>query len=219
MVELNSLKKPNIAPVVKPPPDELVIKVANCMIDHGYRFSDVTLKVLTDYLAGKALFLAGDVGTGKSFFFKALSEYINGYEKGTCRPIHPYQFAVIRTGLASTMTAEALRVFLLRHSDFDLVVDDLGTENQTSEYGSKYEVLEMIFQMRESAKGRTHFTTNLTEKMLLDRYGVRITDRAHTMGYYRFTGKSMRTADSPTMRLTCSDDYRVFGIWEKKKEN
>lgn len=46
---------------------------AKAMISKGYEITSRTLEVLADYLKGYNIWLCGNVGTGKTFFFETMS--------------------------------------------------------------------------------------------------------------------------------------------------
>lgn len=76
----------------------------------------------------------------------------------------------------------------------DLIIDDLGTEEETSSsFGNKTDVMRRTIEKRYTVfpRWKTHFSTNLTEAELQARYGLRVWSRLNEM----CTFVSMRSAD------------------------
>lgn len=75
----------------------------------------------------------------------------------------------------------------------DVVFDDIGVEVIANDWGRKFELVPWLVDKRVRARGRTHFTTNLSPDQLLERYGVRTVDRMHELAtVIEFKGKSHR---------------------------
>ena len=151
----------------------------------GYRHTEATLEALRLYLAGYGLLLMGGVGTGKTFFFRAVGNVLAA--NGKARPtIYPMMDTVGRK-------VEEVREFFMATSREELVLDDIGAEPTFNEYGNRWDILPWLLEMRLAATGRTHFTTNLSKDELEKRYGARTVDRLHEMAAsVTFTGKSNR---------------------------
>lgn len=215
MLDAKTLPQPKERDTTITASDEDVRKVATWMVGWGYRFSDASVMALTNIMSNRSVMLFGECGTGKSLFFKALSEYTEGWERGTCLPIHPYKIAVIRIGAASIRPAKELEEFLVMHERWQLVVDDIGTENTSMEYGCRYEVLDMILQYRDYSEESTHFITNCGEEGLFKRYGDRVIDRLHFCEPIVFPGTSSRQSQGK-IPISSTDWHRVFGIWRPK---
>ena len=203
--------------------DEEVAKVAKKMIEWGYRLSNPSGKALTEVMSNHSVMIFGKCGTGKSLFFKALSEYTTGvYDNKTGILIHPYKFAVIRMGIASNRPLRDLDLFLDCHAKWNLVVDDIGSEYGSMDYGTQYEALATILENRDYSDACTHFISNLNENELMERYGARILDRLQYTEPIVFPGASYRKSQG---KVTSSNEdwYRVFGIWQppqtQKKED
>ena len=151
----------------------------------GYRHSEATLGALRLYLAGYGLLLMGGVGTGKTFFFRALGNVLAA--NGKARPtIYPMMDTVGRK-------VEDVRAFFMDAARDEVVLDDIGAEPTFNEYGNRWDILPWLLEMRMAASGRTHFTTNLSPAELEKRYGARTVDRLHEMAAsVAYTGKSNR---------------------------
>lgn len=151
----------------------------------GYRHSEESLEALRLYLAGYGLFLFGNVGTGKTFFFRAVGDVLA--RNGKPRPVvYPMMDTV-------GQKVEDLRAFFMDAARDDVVLDDIGSEPTFNEYGNRWDVLPWLLEMRLASSGRTHFTTNLSPAELSKRYGARTVDRLHEMACdVTFKGKSNR---------------------------
>jgi len=138
----------------------LNIDIFNCMVKY---ISEVKL----DYRI-KGLFLFGSVGTGKSFAAKMISTSYR-LQFYTCRDLQdkyencPEHFWEI-----------------IRERK-EIVIDDLGTEDERNDYGTKFELMEMALDERhkifESMGIRTIITTNLSPEDIEERYSPRIYSR------------------------------------------
>ncbi len=148
---------------------------ANAMAAHGYRHSVESLEALRLYLAGYGLLLMGGVGTGKTHFFRTLGRALAARGRGDEAPVvRPMVDTVGRR-------VDEVRALFAESARRDVVLDDVGAEPVFNEYGSRWDVLPWIVEMRLAASGRTHFTTNLAPKELERRYGARTVDRMHEM--------------------------------------
>lgn len=72
---------------------------------------------------------------------------------------------------------------------FDTIIDDLGTEEREYlTFGNRRDVMDEVLSARylifEKRRIKTHFTTNLNDKMLYDRYGERIYSRLCEMCHF-----------------------------------
>lgn len=145
----------------------------------GYQPSEQSLFALLDYLKGYGLFLMGDVGTGKTMFFRCLKSDIK-------------IFSLLR------LMAKPLNDItqLLEDLQFDeVVIDDIGAEPVYNNYGSRLDLLPWVVEQRYESNMRTHFTTNLSAEELKNRYGVRVLDRLKELSQpHFFSGKSRRKA-------------------------
>ena len=200
----------NVKPRVS---DEEVLAVANGMAAKGYRFSAASTHALTEVLSGNSVFIYGFCGTGKSLFFKMLSEYSNGINNSTGRPIHPYTFAVVRLGLAAAHSVKEVEEFVNFHDGRPLILDDLGSEAMSSEYGRTMEMADIILQLREFTDKPTHIISNFNGEQLVKRYGVRVVDRMrHSVPMINF-GNDTSRAPQGKIPLASTDWYRMFGFW------
>ena len=219
MLDFDSMPLPKVKEPSPLVPDEEVAKVAKKMIEWGYRLSNPSGKALTEVMSNHSVMLFGNCGTGKSLFFKALSEYTTGvYDNRTGNMVHPYKFAVIRMGIASNRPLKELETFLDCHIRWNLVVDDIGSEYPSVDFGTKYEALGTILENRDYSDACTHFISNLNEKEIQERYGDRILDRLHYTEPIVFPGTSYRCSQSKVTNRN-EDWFRVFGIWQPPKND
>lgn len=156
---------------------DVIQATAAKMTARGYRFAEHSLEALHRYLQGYALLLSGEVGTGKTFFFRALN---------------PDIVVVSLVGLSGWKLDE-VAAMLGSYREREVLIDDVGAEPQMSEFGVRQESLPFILERRQSCKRRTHFTTNLSAAAIQSRYGVRVIDRLYGLAFpVRFTGGSLR---------------------------
>ena len=161
---------------------------ADAMARRGYRHSEETLAALRDWMEGRGLILRGGVGSGKTSVFRALRHPMSQREgdRGGTIAVFPMMDVVGRTVQDVRETMEQL-------AESEVVLDDVGAEPAFNDFGSRFEMLPWLVEMRLRSKAKTDFTTNLTGEELRGRYGMRTVDRMHELAAaHRFTGKSMR---------------------------
>ena len=152
---------------------------------HGYRHTEESLEALRLYLAGYGLLLMGGVGTGKTYFFRAVGAVLRSM--GRTRP------AIFTMMDTVGRKVDDVREYFNEMSAQEMVLDDIGAEPTFNEYGNRWDILPWLLEMRIAASGRTHFTTNLTPEELEKRYGARTVDRLHEMAAsVTYTGRSNR---------------------------
>lgn len=129
----------------------------------------------------KGLLLYGPNGTGKT---TAIRPYQNG------------KWA--ETSIRLTMLVQQHgRSYLQKYVMHDMIIDDLGREDATvKSFGDEVNVMHDLIFIRYQAfmNGyKTHFTTNLNWKELVERYGIAIADRIKEMTQpIEFLGDSLR---------------------------
>ena len=165
--------------------EELTTYAAN-MARRGYVPCAASLAALEKYLQGYGLWLSGDVGTGKTMFFKVLPVFQTSRNREMER-------VTLSMGGILDWTVEDLSAFLTANEGNELVLDDLGREPQFVEYGKRFEILPWIIEKRMGVTARTHFTTNFPKKYFDERYGYGLFDRMRSMAFHvRFEGESNR---------------------------
>lgn len=147
---------------------------------YDYENKDSVYKAIQDISTDKfGVTLLGNPGSGKTFLFEIMQRITH--------PQDPHFF----------IRANTLDVVLqfnqkeIGHTVFDkwqtknVLFDDLGTEHDGKHYGEKVNVFEKFIQFRYELfreKGlKTHFTTNLTNAELLEKYGLRCHTRLMEM--------------------------------------
>jgi len=149
----------------------LVQMIAGQMAKRGYDMSPKAIEIVTDYLKGYNLWLCGNVGVGKTYFFDVMSR-VRQEEKG----LPP----IVKLSMIETMgwTMEMAREWVMSHNDDDILLDDVGSEPVMNSYGVKAELFPYLLEKRmQITRKRTHITSNLGAKDILSRYDVRVSDR------------------------------------------
>ena len=183
-----ALARPACADVIVRP--EAVRARALEMARAGYRPTEASLVALERYIQGYGLWLSGDVGTGKTMFF---------------RHLHPLNVRIARSGRVPSvvifpmvrtleMGVAALRDWLDDNACNEVVLDDIGAEPVFNHFGGKFDILPYILDKRQESPCRTHATSNLNARAINARYGdERILDRFSEMFVQiPFKGQSMR---------------------------
>ena len=143
---------------------------ANIMASFGYEFSPGTLSILADYLKGYNLWLCGNVGTGKTFFFDCVSKM---RRKRGCEPL--VKLSMIET---QGWTMEDARRWADETRDYDVVIDDVGREPKMKSYGQEAEVFPYLLEKRmQLSNQRTHLTSNYGILDIKKRYLEPVADR------------------------------------------
>lgn len=148
-----------------------VENVAKLMTSKGYVFTQKTLEILADYLKGYNIWLCGNVGVGKTFFFDCMSRVRRDWRG--LDPIH-------KLSMIETMgwTMEEAREWANDHEGDDVLIDDVGTEPEMNNYGVKAELFPYLLERRmQNFRRRTHLTSNLGPSDILKRYDRRVSDR------------------------------------------
>ena len=136
------------------------------------------------YDLNKGLWLAGDIGTGKTLMIQILIELFRYSDK----IIAPYSAIEIVELFRSGLPRE--RIFIS-----PLFIDDLGAEEpEVKVFGNVYKPLYEILNRRYMSKRFLMFiTTNLAPTQIEKRYGDRFRDRINEMfNVVKLTGKSRR---------------------------
>ena len=168
---IERLAKEMVAPVKTPNVTVAAVEeMAKKMISVGYEMTQGSLSILADYLKGYNLWLCGNVGVGKTFFFDCISRIRR--EKGL--------YPIIKLSMIETMAwkMDDARDWVEEAEDRDVLIDDVGTEPEMSSYGMKAELFPYLLEKRmQNTRRRTHMTSNLGSRDILKRYDVRVSDR------------------------------------------
>ena len=147
-----------------------------------------------DGTSRKGLFLRGDVGIGKTFGLQLLAARF-GWKFVTARDVEGF----FRTQPDYTKWVEYCRAADFFGRGKELVIDDLGTENEDfMQYGQRANPLAELLEKRYNLsfhrdRVRTIVTSNLTDQQLKDRYGFRVFDRLREMfAVVTVKGESLR---------------------------
>lgn len=170
----------------------IVQLVAGQMAKRGYEMSAKAIEIVTDYLKGYNLWLCGNVGVGKTYFFDVMSRVRQ--EEKSLPPIA--KLSMIET---TGWTMDLAREWVEDHLDDDVLLDDVGSEPVMNSYGVKAELFPYLLENRmKNARKRTHITSNLGPKDILARYDVRVSDRFVQMfKFEKFDAKKSRRETRP----------------------
>lgn len=146
---------------------EQLLAKAKAMAGRGFDHSAKTLEVLEAYLQGYGVLLSGGVGVGKSYFFEC---------------VEPEPLPVLSFNSCSLWKFDAISEWLNENRNRDIVLDDIGWDAERgNNYGTKFEVLQIVLDERLRQNGRTHITTNLTNDELIARYDAHLIDRIYQL--------------------------------------
>lgn len=125
---------------------------------------------------GKGLALFGSIGRGKtvinSFIWPVL------FQRNFSKKLHPIS--------ATEWKKEDVEKWAF-------IIDDIGTEFIVNTFGSKMDMVEFAINNAEHHTKLLFLTGNLTEKELIERYGIRTYDRIKRLcNIVVFSGKSLR---------------------------
>lgn len=142
---------------------------AKNMAGQGYDLNADTLGMLVDYLKGYNLWLCGNVGVGKTFFFECISKVRASMGYST----------LVKLSMIETQgwTMDNAREWIADNDDRDVVIDDVGTEPLMKSYGQEAELFPYLLEKRMQLSRRTHLTSNLGIIDIKKRYGERVADR------------------------------------------
>lgn len=148
----------------------IVERYAKLLAENGYEINADSVGMLADYLKGYNLWVCGNVGVGKTYFFDSINKIRKNLGYG---PI--YKLSMLET---QGMKMEDVSEWLEYRVGSDILLDDVGAEPEMVSYGMKAEVFPYILEMRMKISGRrTHITSNLGPADILKRYDRRVSDR------------------------------------------
>ena len=154
--------------------DSVLEEWAKRISAQGYEFTEETLQILKHYLQGYNLWLYGNVGVGKTYFFDCINKIKRARDSAR----------IIKLSMIETQgwTMEDAAEWARDYADADVVIDDVGAEPLLNHYGEKIEVFPYLLEKRMSrTRCRTHMTSNLSAKDILKRYDRRVADRIAQM--------------------------------------
>lgn len=168
---------------------EALSRNANEMLTKGYLPNESSIAALEAYMMGFNLWLSGDVGTGKTFFFRAAPVFI---PPSGCASTPRRVFVDMATDFEGMELSE-IREYLYDHRFDELVLDDVGNEGTVNSYGNRREILPFILSERSKVGPCTHLTTNHEKKFFDERYGYGFFDRLRSSAFFvKFRGISRR---------------------------
>lgn len=168
--------------------------------DRDVEFQDISgteieekIRKTVDWMTGPprrtCLMMQGTIGSAKTVLFSALSQLyrIGNYDLYCASAQKVYELFCQQHLLANSFFTE------LKNKKI-LFIDDLGEEPCRCQlYGIDYTPMQMVLSYRYEKRLLTVITTNLSDKMICERYGERITDRlAEMCTILRFSRESYR---------------------------
>ena len=135
----------------------------------------------------KGIFLVGGVGVGKTVFMMIMRQLLSMKERYVVKPCQQIALEYIDKGTSVLMRYGRNYV---DHVDINTInraycFDDLGAEEATKHYGNDANVMAQIIQMRynifQSRRVMSHFTSNLTADQIDVYYGARVKSRLREM--------------------------------------
>lgn len=150
--------------------------------------------LLLDGTARKGLMLKGECGIGKTLGAECLAAIFK------MPVLVPENFASDFKNLDGNL--DALEKNVLTGYDYferpqNIVIDEIGSQDKVRNFGESADIMATVLDMRYRAFLKygvlTIVTTNLTDREILNRYGLRIDDRLAEMFYIRrVSGISLR---------------------------
>lgn len=161
--------------------NEAILKNMCCYFTNDNRF-------LTDESRNfqKGILLSGDVGVGKSHLMRAFinnpkQAYIVKSVKKIAMEYKQKDNDMATLQAHSKINFDKGMNQLTGKNDFSWCFDDLGIEENMSNYGNTSNVMLDILEMCYDNRTTVHLTTNLNFEALELRYGVRLLDRVLQM--------------------------------------
>lgn len=143
----------------------------------------------------KGLIVSGTPGTGKTVRFQFIADRL-GIKMITAHEVVRCLLIDGEEGLRELCRLDISRYNSVPHHYYDLIIDDIGAEpTEQIVYGTRFNAIADIIERRYLIfpEWKTHFSTNLTEEQLKDRYGERVFSRINEMCHFvTLTGKDRR---------------------------
>ena len=143
----------------------------------------------------KGLIVSGTPGTGKTVRFKFIADRL-GIKMITAHEVVRCLLIDGEEGLRELCRLDISRYNSVPPHYYDLIIDDIGAEpTEQIIYGTRFNAIADIVERRYLIfpEWKTHFSTNLTEEQLKDRYGERVFSRMNEMCHFvTLTGKDRR---------------------------
>ena len=154
---------------------------------YAYFSKDAGLCEFYSIQQSKGLFLSGPTGVGKTVLMKLVRHFYNQTSRYRIVACPQVSMEFMERG------SNVMMYYGRNYVDFidqnaltqSYCFDDLGTEDEVRHYGSVTNVLGQIILMRyelfQSRKVMTHFTSNLTSEQIGNHYGERVRSRLREM--------------------------------------
>lgn len=122
--------------------------------------------------------VSGPTGSGKSMIFEALNRIIH--------PKDSKKFRIVRAvDIVQDFNSSGYDIFEEYRKKENLVIDDIGMEDEGKYFGSTCNVIADLIASRyevfKTSQCKTHFTTNLTVFEIKNKYGDRVMSRLGEM--------------------------------------
>lgn len=147
----------------------------------------------------QGVILCGNVGSGKTMLFNIFFDLMQPYYKASAREIakeYAEEGIVILKKYVKKFKQTSIGL-----QPVDFFFDDLGAEDNRKHYGNEANCMAEIicdrYDLYTQYGTLTHFTTNLTEDEIEDKYGERVISRLKQMCVFLKLGG---TADSTDRR-------------------
>ncbi len=151
-----------------------------------YFFADQELAKTNNIDLKKGVLLSGPVGSGKTSIMALVRYFQCVQQRHVLKPCREIGLEFLCKGF-ETITKYSKSFQKVEGALFPMAYcfDDLGIENKATYYGNECDVMKEIILSRydlfESIGMITHFTTNLSEEELEERYGENVMSRLHAM--------------------------------------
>lgn len=144
----------------------------------------------------RGVLIYGNVGSGKTFVMDVLLRVIHNQDKKKFSKVNAID-------LITDFNTNGHDVFK-RYQQKNVFFDDLGAETKGKFFGENMEAFEKLIQIRyndfRDYGVLTHFTTNLTKKDMMQRYGERIVSRLKEMCEAIVLGGDEKEKDMRSLR-------------------
>lgn len=172
----------------------------------SYFFNHQKIKEMKGFTR-KGIYIYGNIGTGKSFFFEILESLYQDLESKNNKTLDSIRIKTINTiELVDQFRSQLSRLGQLasndqtlyqKHTKGSIHFEDLGAEIKINHFGNQIEVMSDILQLRYSrlykTKCKTFITSNLTPEQVRKRYGERVYDRMFQLfNFLELKGESRR---------------------------